>query len=197
MADDLRNTLQNITAYLKEHPSVKKEKLIEGFIFYEQEADAFKNSPEDVISRDTLHGWLRKASRKTFKPHAPLVERHAEHLAAYYKTLADGADVKWGNCVYLITEQPFSGFFKVGIVTTGTLHERLHDLQTGNPRKLVLLEHIRCKNAKATEALETFMHESFGEMNAVGEWFACDTEHDLKYVRVLFNMISSGSLKKK
>lgn len=198
--DCLIDVLKKINAYLRATPSTRKERFIEGFIFYENELDDFSETPELVITRDTLHGWLRAAQRletakkSKFRPHAVLVKLHTLHLVDYYDQIsvpgAEGA-IESGNSVYLITEKPFAGFFKIGVVTKGTLHERLHDLQTGNARHLVIVDYIRCKNAKNAKFLETFLHRAFAKSRAVGEWFACDTERDLNYVRASFHLFSS------
>lgn len=197
--ESLIAVLKKINAYLRATPSTRKERFIEGFIFYENELDDFRETPELVIARDTLHGWLRAAQRletakkSTFHPHAVLVKLHTPHLVDYYDQIsvpgAEGA-IESGNSVYLITEKPFAGFFKVGVVTKGTLHERLHDLQTGNARHLVIVNYIRCKSAKDAKFIETFLHRAFAKNRAVGEWFACDTERDLNYVRAAFHLFS-------
>lgn len=69
--------------------------------------------------------------------------------------------------VYFIGEEPNSGWVKIGC-TRNKPEDRVAELQTGNPRRLVLLNSVTCMDYKKFEA---YLHKCFDTKRGVGEWF--------------------------
>lgn len=69
-------------------------------------------------------------------------------------------------CVYFITD---GLYIKIGIADN--LKRRFSSLQTSNPRKLVALCIIPCKNRWEMQKYEILLHKRFSERRANGEWF--------------------------
>lgn len=74
--------------------------------------------------------------------------------------------------VYLIGEESDDRYVKIGESQDHPIY-RLRELQTGNPRKLVLLGFIQCSDRIATEHN---LHMKHIKLNHLQEWFARDTE---------------------
>lgn len=70
--------------------------------------------------------------------------------------------------VYFICEQGNTNCFKIG-KTENHPADRLDQLQTGNPRKLVLYKWIEINDCSTAEL---YLHVVFSEKNIRGEWFA-------------------------
>lgn len=69
-----------------------------------------------------------------------------------------------------------SDFYKIGLVKDsrqGDAGSRLDEHQTGNPRKLVIVE---CVDAIAISDLEKTIHNRFATRRILGEWFVLDAE---------------------
>jgi hypothetical protein len=69
-----------------------------------------------------------------------------------------------------------SNFYKIGYVKDsrqGDAGSRLDELQTGNPRKLVIVE---CVEAVAISDLENSVHNRFATRRILVEWFVLDAE---------------------
>jgi hypothetical protein len=69
-----------------------------------------------------------------------------------------------------------SNFYKIGLVKDsrhGDAANRLDEHQTGNPRKLVIVE---CVEAVAISDLEKTVHNRFATRRILGEWFVLDAE---------------------
>lgn len=67
--------------------------------------------------------------------------------------------------IYFIQEMP-AGAIKIGW-TTGSIFERLHGVQTGNPREVTLIGQI----ADVTQTQELLWHHRFHDCWCSGEWF--------------------------
>lgn len=68
--------------------------------------------------------------------------------------------------VYLVAEKGFESKVKIGHTYLEPPEARLNGLQTGNPRKLVMLA-----TRPGTEADEDTLHARFIQHNILGEWF--------------------------
>ena len=68
--------------------------------------------------------------------------------------------------VYFITEMPFSNKIKIGMSKNPI--DRLKQLQTGNPQKLVIYHTVESTDYKR---LEKTMHDICKDLNILGEWF--------------------------
>lgn len=85
--------------------------------------------------------------------------------------------------LYFINEQDIqsntrSNYYKIGIVRDADnrdSHDRLLEHQTGNPRKLLIVETLKMP---AVEAVETTLHYLFARNRVMGEWM-CFTESEL------------------
>ena len=72
--------------------------------------------------------------------------------------------------VYFITDN--HGHIKIG--KADDTFERLKDLQTGNPYKLVILLSIRLSSPLDAFDLECILHERFRKYQLEGEWFEAE-----------------------
>lgn len=79
--------------------------------------------------------------------------------------------------VYLVREMCKDGYYKIGI--TNKLVQRMHTLQTGNPRKLELVDTIRTINRDEAILLESILHQYLAKQRAGGEWFSNDGDEDI------------------
>ena len=68
--------------------------------------------------------------------------------------------------IYSIGEEPFDNKIKIGFTDRADISERLAELQTGNPRKLICR-----KLVPGTREEERLLHELFAEDRLCGEWF--------------------------
>lgn len=73
---------------------------------------------------------------------------------------------EWGSNVYFISD---GEFIKIG--KSNNVERRLLELQTANPRKLKLLNTIKCENETSAFALESFLHSILQSVHQNGEWF--------------------------
>lgn len=76
------------------------------------------------------------------------------------------------NCLYVMHETG-SRYYKVGITEPEPL-KRLSNLQTGNPRRLVI---VRKYSGLGTRQIETQVHNSLAayRVRSDGEWFELDS----------------------
>jgi hypothetical protein len=58
---------------------------------------------------------------------------------------------------------------KIGI--TRSLQSRLSSVQTGNPKKLVVVSAVLIPHRQLAELIEGMLHECFEEFRLAGEWF--------------------------
>ena len=77
--------------------------------------------------------------------------------------------------VYFIGEEPYTGEVKIGR-TGGDVRDRLKQLQTGNPRTLVVLGEIKCGNSTCKE---NELHAKYKDRHVRGEWYTLST-HEIK-----------------
>lgn len=84
------------------------------------------------------------------------------------------------NYVYLI-EPDGDSFTKIGI--TDDPKKRLCQLQTGNPRLLVLRYVIPCEGADEAYSIEQYLHFAFGRYAAMGEWFEISADSIIAFWR--------------
>lgn len=68
--------------------------------------------------------------------------------------------------IYIIGEENDSGLYKIG--ETKNLKNRIKQLQTGNPNKLVVIDKFRCINRKIFEKI---LHKKYESNKKLGEWF--------------------------
>ncbi len=68
--------------------------------------------------------------------------------------------------IYIIGEENDSGLYKIG--ETKNLKNRIKQLQTGNPNKLVVIDKFRCINH---ETFEKILHKKYKNNKKQGEWF--------------------------
>ncbi len=97
--------------------------------------------------------------------------------------------------IYFIGEKDLktgldTSYFKIGIVREGakgarSSEERLVEHQTGNPRKLVLLDVVR---APAAEEIETRVHGIFAPVRVNGEWLELTGEQYREALRITTTM---------
>lgn len=73
---------------------------------------------------------------------------------------------EWGSNVYFIGD---GEYMKIG--KANDVNKRLQMLQVGNPKKLVIIEVIECKDETAAYQLEHFLHSLFQSFRHKGEWF--------------------------
>lgn len=83
--------------------------------------------------------------------------------------------------VYFITEEPSSGWIKIGC-TRNNPANRVAELQTGNPRKLVLHTSVTCTDYKKFEG---YLHKCFDDKRGIGEWFKLETKDVDQLVKFL------------
>jgi hypothetical protein len=104
----------------------------------------------------------------------PIKRRESKVREAIDKVTGDSKTKK--GWVYLIGEDVKGGrrYVKIGESKDHPVN-RLAGLQTGNPRRLVLLA---TKKAADRKALETALHAKFIELNVLGEWFLYT--HDIR-----------------
>lgn len=93
---------------------------------------------------------------------------------------------KQSGYVYFITEEPFGGWIKIGY-SKDDPSRRLGELQTGNPRKLTILDCVSCLDYKKFEA---HMHRCFDAKRGVGEWFQLQPQE----IKDLTDFLKSDSL---
>lgn len=79
--------------------------------------------------------------------------------------------------------------FKIG-VTSGSLSNRIKELQTGNPYKIVVYEHS--DEIEDYYKLESKLHEMFSHCKLNGEWFRLNNEDIFKAVKVIFEDVVSS-----
>ena len=176
------------------HGKIVCEDFVRAVVTHEQ---SFMNATQ-VIRPRTLRNWIARAAAGKFNPHATLAAQHVEPIAAVYiamcQTEALLENNKAHNAVYLLREEPFSGFVKIGNVTTGTLHARIKALQTGNPRRIMLVKYVPLDTADKVFALETLLHGAMAPLRVNGEWFACSDMVTLQLYGCLFDMLRNGTL---
>ena len=82
------------------------------------------------------------------------------------------------NYVYLVKEYN-SEFYKIG--RTNNLTQRLSTLQTGNPRRLILVDVIDCGDKQLSVDIEHELHELLSHVHIKGEWFKDSDETQISY----------------
>ena len=86
-----------------------------------------------------------------------------------------------------------SNFYKIGLVKDsrqGDAANRLDEHQTGNPRKLVIVE---CVEAVAISDLEKTVHNRFATRRILGEWFVLDDEELATSIEIAKELSSEQS----
>ena len=97
--------------------------------------------------------------------------------------------------VYFIYEDPFSNGLSVdsdieGVVRQNSImfvkefkvgesnkpHQRVKNLQTGNPRRLYIYKIIECATKARAKAVENTIHKRFSKKRNSGEWFSISKE---------------------
>lgn len=81
-----------------------------------------------------------------------------------------------GFVVYAISDG--DEFHKIGVAVN--VEKRIKQLQTGNPRKLILSAFVRCKSQTQAYLIESAAKRSLAEFKAVGEWFRCSSFYALQ-----------------
>jgi len=100
----------------------------------------------------------------------PTKQRESKVREAIEKVTGDNKTKK--GYVYLIAEEGNTGMVKIGESKDHPKY-RLAGLQTGNPRKLVVLGVIKTNDRKK---LEKELHAKFVRSNILAEWFWMSTE---------------------
>lgn len=111
------------------------------------------------ITQDTPQGTL------DIHPRFPRVDYIKRAIANHRPITQDR------GYVYLITEHPFSNFVKIGFAVNP--QQRVRELQTGNPHKLVVMH---TANYIDYQSIETLLHEICNEFRVQGEWFKVTTD---------------------
>lgn len=70
--------------------------------------------------------------------------------------------------VYFVA-QAHSNFIKIGITTD--LANRVRQLQTGNPQRLIVLRTFKFVSWEAAKSFEALMHKRYARFRAHSEWF--------------------------
>lgn len=86
-----------------------------------------------------------------------------------------------------------SDFYKIGLVKDsrqGDAGSRLEEHQTGNPRKLVIVE---CIEAAAISDLEKSVHNRFARSRILGEWFVLRSDELAAVIAVARNLSTEQS----
>lgn len=77
---------------------------------------------------------------------------------------------------------------KIGI--THSLNTRIKELQTGNPRELILIDYFTIETKSAAYAAEAYLHRRFAKQIIRGEWYHGDID-----LNKLFKSIELRGLK--
>lgn len=83
---------------------------------------------------------------------------------------------------------------KIGVA--GDVHKRLKQLQTGNPKELILVMHFQCNDRSHAFRLEKSMHEILDGQRLCGEWFKVTRSRLMKVINNLGNDQEIESLTK-
>jgi len=83
---------------------------------------------------------------------------------------------------------------KIGVA--GDVHKRLKQLQTGNPKELILVMHFQCNDRSHAFALEKSIHEILDGQRLCGEWFKVTRSRLMKVINNLGNEREIESLTK-
>lgn len=171
------------------------EDFIKAVIARERESNMDENA---LIRPRTLRNWISYVENGTFKPHRKLVKQHFDAIEKTYSELSRPELIlennKTRNAVYLLREEPFSGFVKIGNVTAGTLHARIKALQTGNPRRIVLVKYVALDTPAKVLMLERLLHGALAPLRTIGEWFTCNDLIALQLYGCMFDMIRAETL---
>lgn len=79
--------------------------------------------------------------------------------------------------VYFVQSQ-HGGAIKIGV--SDNPEQRLIQLQTAYPHKLVIVKRIECDNRRYADELERSLHDRFQSQRLSGEWFDI-TIHEVQY----------------
>ena len=75
--------------------------------------------------------------------------------------------------VYLIKEDDENGRYKIGSTRKKNIEERLKELQTGNPSKLIIADSFETEKPFK---LEGMLHRHYANDNELNEWFNLDED---------------------
>jgi hypothetical protein len=70
--------------------------------------------------------------------------------------------------VYLITEENCDNKYKIGSTKKQKIEDRIKELQTGNPSKLILKDYFKTNHPFK---LEGMLHRHYHKNNELNEWF--------------------------
>lgn len=75
--------------------------------------------------------------------------------------------------VYLLEEEDNEGFYKIGSTRSKDINKRLRQLQTGNPKRLLLKDFFHTNHVFK---LESMLHNRYKTTNIINEWFELSEE---------------------
>jgi hypothetical protein len=75
------------------------------------------------------------------------------------------------DSVVYVVQANWGGPIKIGTARRGRIEQRIKELQTGNPSRLVVRQLL-----PGGRSVETELHERFSHLRMVGEWFECTDE---------------------
>lgn len=106
---------------------------------------------------------LKSAGHPSAPRNAPTARQQSQAAAKKKRDLK--------GFVYLLGEEGDDRYVKIGETEKSDPRYRLRDLQTGNPRKLILLGFIECDDRITTERN---LHMKYIRLNHLQEWFRKD-----------------------
>lgn len=123
-----------------------------------------KEQEEEFCDKLMRYGYLKDVTQT-------LVCIPEDHIEEFLETFP-GTQLG-STCVYLMREQNMT-YYKVGRAKDP--QKRLSDLQTGNPRKLILVCYVEVQDGKKEKEVQEKLKEYQANLGGGTEWFNLDTE---------------------
>jgi hypothetical protein len=149
--------------------------------------------PTQIIRKNTLRQWLTYSRNNTLNPSEKYVVLHLPFIISACKSIANIQMVditdRAREALYLIREEPFSNFVKIGKIMCGTMKKRMSVLRFGNPRTLVPLD----SDVKIAMA-DRLLTETLSACRVSNEWYMCPDTTALNLLITSFVQITNETL---
>lgn len=150
---------------------------------------------DEIIRRQTLRKWINYFRNDSLHPAGRHVAVHLPFITNACKSIVDihlaDSNDHAEEALYLIREEPFSRFVKIGKIACGNIKIRMRAIQYGNPRTLELIKYVKLDSPTKMTMANQLIDNTLAARRVSTEWYLCEDNTDLNLLVASFDMIAN------
>ena len=150
---------------------------------------------DEIIRRQTLRKWINYFRNDSLHPAGRHVAVHLPFITNACKSIVDihiaDSNDHAEEALYLICEEPFSRFVKIGKIACGNIKIRMRAIQYGNPRTLKLIKYVKLDSPTKMTMANQLIDNTLAARRVSTEWYLCEDNTDLNLLVASFDMIAN------